>query len=204
MFVTMGAQDARDLLAGALLAVSKDKAVPALCGVQVTAETDRVTVRATDRYVAVRGSVKCDVGDGVGAVMVPAELVARIVKATPKPMGRTWDAAAWPVTFTFDVGTRILTARWLDGSSVAGECPDVSSFPRMDALFPAADAVHPGVGAFAVAPRLLVALSKLPSSSKQAPLRFRFGGSETKPALVTVDHDTVTWDALVMPCRISA
>lgn len=34
--------------------------------------------------------------------------------------------------------------------------------------------------------------------------RFRFGRDATRPVLVTTAHDAITWDCLLMPCRISA
>lgn len=195
---TMPAADLRDLLSGALLAVSKESTVPVLCAVQLTVEPGSVTVRSTDRYTAVRGAVKCDT-DGEGAVLVPSELVARVVKFTLKPVPRSY-GAAWTVTVEVDGGQ--LSARWLDGSSVAGGLAE-GSFPQMDSLFPAEGQEGPGIPSVIFDAKRLATLGKLPSSVRHNVLRFRFGASPTKPAVVTTDHDSIAWDVLLMPCRPS-
>lgn len=191
----------RDLLTGCLLSVGKDYALPVLTMVQLRAAGGSLRAACTDRYSLVRGEVKATIEGEDVEVLVPAELASRIVKLTPK--APRFGAEAWSATLTVEYSVAALpatlTGRWLDGTVVAGDL-GVGAFPKVDALFPEGEPVPTGEVMFN--PAKLAALSKLPRAHNLAPLQLTFHNRGM--AVLTVEHDSVEWNALLMPVRVNA
>lgn len=199
---TIPAASLRDMLAGALVAVGKDKTLPTLTALRVAWEESPVpvvTVASTDRYRLAVGEWslsdrdQASHVDGDGAVLMPADMAASLVKALPKASGRPgWERA------TLTVSDGVITVTW-PGDSATGVAVE-GDFPKWRTLIPSEDQSE-GTVNIAFDPKYLSDVVKIPHG-KNDPVKWTFRGA-TRPAVARFDvHNEVTWTYLLMPRRL--
>lgn len=193
----MLATDLRDLLAGALTAVSGE-ATDADClrSVRLAWDSDGVTVAATERHVLVTGQTAATVERPLGtfAGLVSKADAAALVKALPRATKRHRPTER--VRLTAD-GDR-LTVRTADRTWQVTTA-DADTFPTIDRLWPIDPAgLDAPVG---IAPEYLGRLVKVPTDAGSA-WRFTFNGP-VKPIEATGRVADIEWRCLVMPMRLA-
>lgn len=194
---TIPASSMRDLLAGALVAVGKDKTIPTLTGVFVEWEPGLVRAVATDRYRLALGEYANSALDGVsldgsGSVLIPAEMVKSLVKALPKvahePVG--WERA------TLSVDDGVISVSWPGGS--ASGVALIGEYPQYKSLIPSE---FDGTDRIAFDPSYLADVAKIPHRRGDA-VRWQFVRSD-RPAVATFpEWHGVSWTYLLMPVRL--
>lgn len=203
---TMPAGMLRDLLAGALVAVSKDGTLPGIGVVRVEwDEITPVTVASTDRWRLVTGTV-ADVErvrvSGAGAVSIDRATVADLVKSLPKLPTHHLLPAGGPVVTATVTGDHVVVR--VDDPSGSGSWS--REIRTVDAAFPTFRTLIPLDGpteihGISFNPSYLADVAKLPHW-KDAPVSWTFHGS-TRPALARYGtYHGVDWIYLLMPVRL--
>lgn len=209
----------RTLLAGALVAASKDDTQPALCAVQLDWDADGVTAASTDRYRLAAGRYAFDrdvLGQHgaptAGSVLLARQDVERIVKGMPKTTAR--DRAGWTVRVSLPDSvihagsSGDVLVEWLELNRPAGMLAVGvldEQFPKWRTLIPTDDALSEGSMPLVVNPAYLADVAKL-APSKYAPVRIRTSAA-SRPAVLDFptcadDASVVQWLYLLMPVRI--
>lgn len=200
---TIPAASLRDMLAGALVAAGKDKALMPITGVRIEWEESPVpvvTVASTDRFRLAVGEWslsdrdQASFVDGDGSTLMPADMAAALVKALPKASGRPgWERA------TLTVSDGVITVTWPGGSSTGVVVE--GAFPKWRTLIPSEDQSE-GTVNIAFDPKYLSDVSKIPHG-KNDPVKWTFRGA-TRPAVARFDvHNEVNWTYLLMPRRVA-
>ena len=199
---TIPAASLRDMLAGALVAAGKDKALMPITGVRIEWEESPVpvvTVVSTDRWRLAVGEWslsdrdQASFVDGDGSTLMPADMAAALVKALPKASGRPgWERA------TLSVADGVIAVTWPGGSSTGVVVE--GAFPKWRTLIPSEDQSE-GTVNIAFDPKYLSDVSKIPHGKNDA-VKWTFRGA-TRPAVARFDaHNEVTWTYLLMPRRL--
>lgn len=202
----------RDLMAGALVAASRDTGLPSIHAVLVEWDANGVTMVATDRYRLAVGTATLsnipghdNVITGAGSVLVGYREAADIVKAIPKAGKR--DAYVPVVTFGTVLGGdyRLAYGNALTGETWTRHIRSMDGqFPNWRTLIPTPERIanSTGVMAFTCNPDYMGDVSKLPHDDK-VPVSWAFSES-SRPAMGTypVSRSGVAWQYLLMPVRL--
>lgn len=202
----------RTLLAGALVAASKDDTTPVIAAVHLEWDADGVTAASTDRYRLAVGRYAFDrdvLGQHgaptAGSVLLSRADVERLLKAMPKPSARAlragWQAHVVPVGATVEVSW---SECGYNGGMLVLAAMD-AQFPKWRTLIPTDDALSEGAMPLVVNPAYLADVAKL-SPSKYAPVRIRTSAT-SRPAVLDFptcadDASVVQWLYLLMPVRV--
>jgi hypothetical protein len=190
--------DLRDLLTGALTAAGKDATIPTLMAVKVEQTGLSFGVWSTDRYRAVNGSVRLpDEGNGEGdtwGALLGRKDVEGLLKALPKPSrfgGETVSVTQVDGSVAFSTGLSSIVVVEQDGT-----------FPNVSALMPNEDTpLTEGFHQVSVDPTFLAGFAKIPHA-RNTGLRMIFTDS-CKPVQIILTHETITWQCVLMPQRIT-
>lgn len=203
--LAMPAGALRDMLAGALVAASKDSTMPTLTTVQLEWSLGEVAAVATDRYRLAVGTYTTNQDNtaeivDTARVGIPRDVAAALVKALPKAPARGNDytvatvtpvpdrAGEWSVAWSGPAGSGSITFRQLDGE-----------FPKWRPLIPTTDPV-PTAG-ISWNPTYMADVARIPHERNVA-VSWEFRGSD-RPAVATYPtHNGVEWRYLLMPVRL--
>lgn len=181
--------DLYDLLTGSALMAGKDKSLPSLNGVYVSAADGKLYAKATDRYRLIIGSV--DYSGELPESLIPLDQVKRITDLLkPHNMSRS---TGLPVTLS--VADTYLTVDLL-GSTLKISLAD-GKFPSVDAIVNINPVATSGISVNA---KFLADFAKVPAvKSNQIKLQFQ---GDNKPVNIEILHDSINWTALLMPMRV--
>lgn len=185
--VTVKANDLNDLLLGASVAMDKGKgALSSLASVYLTAKGDGyLTAFASDKYRLIEGKFELDSGE-----LAECQLHANDLKnilATIKA-----NKVAGEITLTRAGDTLSLAIGSTSLSVILGG----GKFPPFEHLF---ELEAKPIDKIMLNPSYLASFDKVPASD--AGNTFIFYG-ETKPVRVSINHNRISWRALLMPMRI--
>lgn len=208
--LTLPAPVLRDLLAGALLAASRDTTMPVLSAVHLAWEVapergdaldGALITTATDRYRMNEGRTQCAVM-AAGEALVSRTDADALVKTLPKA-GRlaSLDADAIVMldgdALVVEVGGNVRRLPLVDGE-----------YPKVGKLWPDPQASSP-VASVSLNPALVADIAKIPLARKGFTYwrwTFFIGEHGPKPVLAEPapgsEHDRIAWRALVMPARL--
>lgn len=193
----------RHALAGALVATSKDTSLPTLTGVRIEwSPGESVRMVATDRYRLCVADTGVE-GFGSGAVLVPRDVVAELVKALPKDAGKYGPPIMVTVTVAGDVLV-VVRLGGADGSWSREVTLLQGEFPKYRSLVPSVEDYESsdGVTSFACNPAYMADVAKIPAESKSSPVRWLFR-DPNRPALALVQGPSgVSFQYLLMPVKI--
>ena len=182
--LTINANVLDDLLLGALVAADKGKsALPKLSAVYLSATNGKATITATDRYRLIAGE-----GDGDGELsetMIRLDDAKRITAAI-KAIKRLGDV-------TLDRVGDILTVRVNRSGDTLTITAGYDTFPPYKQLL-TGDAS--AISELRLDVDLLASFAKVPNNGGGQ--SFTFTG-ERKPIRIKINHDSIKWDALLMP-----
>lgn len=176
---------------------SKDLVTPILLTVELVAEDDKLTVFATDRYIAGELTLTLNEPNQHFRHAIPTEALTKFVLATKA--NKTGGA---PVTITVDDEARTVTIAHYDNTSTT---PMIyGNYPPIGRLFPDETTKFDGVPNFAVLPSKIAKLDKFvfPNEKKQRegyPWRMYFQGDDRKPILATRESGYGTVRVLIQP-----
>ena len=212
----------RDLLAGTVLAATRDITLPVLHTVHLRWEPlgdpgsdpekgnlGTLVAEATDRYRMHEGTVAVTFDEDEprnGDVLVDRRDVETLVKALPRAPKRPSDA----VEAVAEVhGTGSARALVVEAGAVVHRLtePYGATFPKVAGLWPADDD-RADVDGVAVNPAFVADLAKVPIRGTFWQWRFTRGRGGRGPTLVTPaageEHPTITWRTLIMPVTVKA
>lgn len=198
---TVNASLLRDMLTGALVAVSKEKmGVEALRSVRLEwheRDQHRLTAVATDRYRLVVGTTTDVTAHGDGAALILKDDVAALIKVLPKRATRGrrgLDGVRVSV-----IADQVMVEG--DGWSRSMRLVD-AEFPTYRSLLPTDDMLQGVDGdGFRCSPEYLADLAKLPRDTNDS-VMLRFQGSQ-RPAVATLENTIgIDWTYLLMPRRV--
>jgi len=184
--ITVKASDLNDLLLGVSVAMDKGKnATDNLASLYLTAKGDGyLTAYATDRYRLIEGKFELD-GGNLAECQIRTNDVKNIL-ATIKA-----NKVAGEITLTRAGDTLSLAI----GSTSLNVILGGGKFPPFEHLF-ASEPV--AIDRIMLNPTYLASFDKVPASDGGN--TFTFYG-ETKPVGVTINHNRISWRALLMPMR---
>jgi hypothetical protein len=202
----------RDLLAGTVLAASRDKTMPVLHSVLLRAEQygdgpATLLAVATDRYRMHEGRTQAHLGadDAPFEALVDRLDALALVKLLPRaPKRGTMGPSA---TLEVDVTKLVVT---VEGAMHIIDTVDTvdRTYPRIEALWPGEDQ-HADYGEITLDPALAADVTKVPlgTSRERSYWTFRFTATRTGPGPVLVtptgghEHPLIGWRLLIMPIR---
>lgn len=187
--LTIGAGDLADLLLGASVAMDKGKdSISRLGSVYLSATGGKVIAKASDRYRLIVGEITLAGESELGELQIRANDVKNIL-ATIKA-----NKIAGEITLT-RVGDSLSVA--IGGTSLSvylgGE-----TFPPYEHLLAGESVPVAGISFNAT---YMADFGKVPCSHKGGQLVVEFMG-DNKPIKVTIPHNKITWNALLMPMRV--
>jgi DNA polymerase III sliding clamp (beta) subunit (PCNA family) len=187
--LTIGAGDLADLLLGASVAMDKGKdSISRLGSVYLSATGGKVIAKASDRYRLIVGEITLAGESELGELQIRANDVKNIL-ATIKA-----NKIAGEITLT-RVGDSLSVA--IGGTSLSvylgGE-----TFPPYEHLLAGESVPVAGISFNAT---YMADFGKVPCSHKGGQLVVEFMG-DSKPIKVTIPHNKITWNALLMPMRV--
>jgi DNA polymerase III sliding clamp (beta) subunit (PCNA family) len=187
--LTIKAQDLADLLLGASVAMDKGKdSVSRLGSVYLSATGGKVIAKASDRYRLIVGEITLAGESDLGECQLLATDVKNIL-ATIKA-----NKIAGEITLT-RVGDSLSIA--IGGTSLSvyllGE-----TFPPYEHLLAGESVPVAGISFNAT---YMADFGKVPCSHKGGQLVVEFMG-DNKPIKVTIPHNKIMWNALLMPMRV--
>lgn len=187
--LTIGAGDLADLLLGASVAMDKGKdSISRLGSVYLSATGGKVIAKASDRYRLIVGEITLAGESELGECQIRANDVKNIL-ATIKA-----NKIAGEITLT-RVGDSLSVA--IGGTSLSvylgGEI-----FPPYEHLLVGENVPVAGISFNAT---YMADFGKVPCSHKGGQLVVEFMG-DNKPIKVTIPHNKITWNALLMPMRV--
>ena len=185
--ITAPASDIAELLTGAATAADKGKmAIDSLAAVYLSATGGTIKATASDRYRLVAGELA---GEGeLSQTAIRLTDLKNILAAIKS------EKVAREITFT----------RAGDSLSVAigGTSLNVSigtgKFPPYEHLIPSESVAIEGI---AFNPSFMADFGKVPTSNKGGNMLTMSFSGERKPIKVTIPHDKIKWEALLMPMR---
>jgi hypothetical protein len=192
--VMIPARDLADLIAGAMTVQDKD-APTSITGLELSADKNTFMVRATDRYRMVIGTTRA---------------IREITESDPgdlAPIALSWADAKQILAFLKSekiAGILIthrdgeITFRGMSGSVTVRNW-DMFKLPDFAPILSKAAGDPVPAGQIKVSAKLLAELGKIPHDiSKGMDLSFH---GENQPIKVTLSHDLIAWDVLIMPMR---
>jgi DNA polymerase III sliding clamp (beta) subunit (PCNA family) len=187
--LTIGAGDLADLLSGTSVAMDQGKdSISRLGSVYLSATGGKVIAKASDRYRLIVGEITLAGESELGECQIRANDVKNIL-ATIKA-----NKVAGEITLT-RVGDSLSVA--IGGTSLSvylgGE-----TFPPYEHLLAGESEPVAGISFNAT---YMADFGKVPCSHKGGQLVVEFMG-DRKPIKVTIPHDKITWNALLMPMRV--
>lgn len=187
--LTIGAGNLEDLLLGASVAMDKGKdSISRLGSVYLSATGGKVIAKASDRYRLIVGESELAGESELGECQIRANDVKNIL-ATIKA-----NKIAGEITLT-RVGDSLSVA--IGGTSLSvylgGE-----TFPPYEHLLVGENVPVAGISFNAT---YMADFGKVPCSHKGGQLVVKFMG-DNKPIKVTIPHNKITWNALLMPMRV--
>jgi DNA polymerase III sliding clamp (beta) subunit (PCNA family) len=187
--LTIGAGDLADLLLGASVAMDKGKdSISRLGSVYLSASGGKVIAKASDRYRLIVGEITLAGESELGELQIRANDVKNIL-ATIKA-----NKIAGEITLT-RVGDSLSVA--IGGTSLSvylgGE-----TFPPYEHLLAGESVPVAGISFNAT---YMADFGKVPCSHKGGQLVVEFMG-DNKPIKVTIPHNKIIWNALLMPMRV--
>jgi DNA polymerase III sliding clamp (beta) subunit (PCNA family) len=187
--LTISAGDLADLLSGASVAMDKGKdSISRLGSVYLSATGNKVIAKASDRYRLIVGEITLAGESDLGECQIRANDVKNIL-ATIKA-----NKIAGEITLT-RVGDSLSIA--IGGTSLSvylgGE-----TFPPYEHLLAGESVSVAGISFNAT---YMADFGKVPCSHKGGQLVVEFMG-DNKPIKVTIPHNKINWNALLMPMRV--
>jgi len=187
--LTISAGDLADLLSGASVAMDKGKdSISRLGSVYLSATGGKVIAKASDRYRLIVGEITLAGESELGECQIRANDVKNIL-ATIKA-----NKVVGEITLT-RVGDSLSVA--IGGTSLSvylgGE-----TFPPYEHLLAGESVPVAGISFNAT---YMADFGKVPCSHKGGQLVVEFMG-DNKPIKVTIPHNKITWNALLMPMRV--
>lgn len=187
--LTISAGNLEDLLLGASVAMDKGKdSISRLGSVYLSATGNKVIAKASDRYRLIVGESEIAGESELGECQIRANDVKNIL-ATIKA-----NKVAGEITLT-RVGDSLSIA--IGGTSLSvylgGE-----TFPPYEHLLAGESVPVAGISFNAT---YMADFGKVPCSHKGGQLVVEFMG-DNKPIKVTIPHNKITWNALLMPMRV--
>lgn len=184
--LTVNAAVLDDLLLGAIVAADKGKsALPKLSAIYLTAGEGVITATATDRYRLISGEIA---GEGqLSETMIRLDDVKRITAAI-KAVKRLGDV-------TLDRVGDMLTVRVNRSGDTLTITAGYDTFPQFKHLL-GGDPV--AVSELRLDVDLLASFAKVPTNGGGQ--KFTFTG-DRRPITITINHDLIKWNAILMPMR---
>ena len=187
--LTISAGDLADLLSGASVAMDKGKdSISRLGSVYLSATGGKVIAKASDRYRLIVGEITLAGESKLGECQIRANDIKNIL-ATIKA-----NKIAGEITLT-RLGDNLSVA--IGGTSLSvylgGE-----TFPPYEHLLAGESEPVAGISFNAT---YMADFGKVPCSHKGGQLVVEFMG-DNKPIKVTIPHNKITWNALLMPMRV--
>jgi len=187
--LTISAGDLADLLLGASVAMDKGKdSISRLGSVYLSATGGKVIAKASDRYRLIAGEITLAGESKLGECQIRANDIKNIL-ATIKA-----NKIAGEITLT-RLGDNLSVA--IGGTSLSvylgGE-----TFPPYEHLLAGESVSVAGISFNAT---YMADFGKVPCSHKGGQLVVEFMG-DNKPIKVTIPHNKITWNALLMPMRV--
>lgn len=187
--LTISAGDLEDLLIGASVAMDKSKdSVSRLGSVYLSATGGKVIAKASDRYRLIVGEITLAGESDLGECQLRANDVKNILTTIKA------NKIAGEITLT-RVGDSLSVA--IGGTSLSvylgGE-----TFPPYEHLLAGESVSVAGISFNAT---YMADFGKVPCSHKGGQLVVEFMG-DRKPIKVTIPHNKITWNALLMPMRV--
>lgn len=185
--VTVKASDLNDLLTGASVAMDKGKgAISQLASVYLTAKGDGyLTANASDKYRLIEGKFEIDGGE-LAECQINANDLKNILTTIKA------NKIAGEITLTRAGDTLSLAI----GSTSLNLILGGGKFPPFEHLF---ELEAKPVDKIMLNPSYLASFDKVPASDGGN--TFTFYG-ETKPVRVSINHNRISWRALLMPMKI--
>jgi hypothetical protein len=190
--VMIPARDLADLIAGAMTMQDKD-APSSILGLELSASKNTFTVRATDRYRMVVGITRA---------------IREITESDPgdlAPIALSWVDAKQVLTFLKSEKMGIMiTVRdgeinFRGSSSISVRQWDMLKLPDFSTILARVAGDPVPLGKIKVNAKLLAELGKIPHDATKG-MDLSFYG-ENQPIKVTLSHDLIAWDVLIMPMR---
>jgi DNA polymerase III sliding clamp (beta) subunit (PCNA family) len=189
--LTAKSADIADLLTGATTAADKGKnAIDSLAAVYLSATGGTITAAASDRYRLIAGELA---GEGEGELSPSAIRIGDLknILAAIKS-----EKVSREITFT-RAGDSLSVA--IGGTSLTIQL-GTGVFPPYKHLIPSESVA---IGEISFNPAYMADFAKVPTSNKAgAMITMEFSG-ERKPIKVTIPHDSIKWEALLMPMRVN-
>ena len=183
--ITVRAADIADLLTGASVAADKGKnALDSLAAVYLSATGGTITAAASDRYRLIVGEIA---GEGELASSAIRLIDIKAILAAIKS-----EKVAREITFT-RAGYSLSVA--IGGTSLTVQL-GFGKFPSYKHLIPSESVAVEGIS---FNPAYMADFSKVPCSNMAGTMLTMAFSGERKPVKVTIPHDTITWQALLMP-----
>lgn len=197
--ITLNGITLRDMLTGTILAAGKPANAYGntnLASIELSLDAHTLTATATDRFRAHVATVDVENVSGETAKALIGIDDAKKVVTALKTLGRTRRAIpAENVTVTFDSDNASFE---IQGMHIEIRLAK-SDFPNVAALFN--DKTEP-VESIDLNPKFLADIAKIPGDGKPR-MSFKFNGQKSC-VQITVPHDVITWDVLVMPIKPAA
>ena len=187
--LTAKSADIADLLTGAATAADKGKsAIDSLAAVYLSATGGTITAAASDRYRLVAGEL-----EGEGELAPCAIRLGDLKNIFAAIKSEKYQRE---ITFT-RAGDSLSVA--IGGTSLTVQL-GTGKFPPYKHLIPSESVAVENIS---FNPAYMADFNKVPCSNMAGTmLTMEFSG-ERKPIKVTIPHDTITWEALLMPMRKS-
>ena len=187
--LTISAGDLADLLIGASVAMDKGKdSISRLGSVYLSANGNKVIAKASDRYRLIVGEITIAGESELGECQIRANDVKNILTTIKA------NKIAGEITLT-RVGDSLSVA--IGGTSLSvylgGE-----TFPPYEHLLAGESEPVAGISFNAT---YMADFGKVPCSHKGGQLVVEFMG-DSKPIKITIPHNKITWNALLMPMRV--
>jgi len=189
--ITAKAGDIADLLTGASVAADKGKnAVDTLAAVYLSATGGTITAAASDRYRLIAGEMAGEGESELAPSAIRLGDVKNILAAIKS------DKVAGEVTFTRAADSLSVA---IGGTSLTIQLGS-GVFPPYKHLIPSEIVAVEGIS---FNPAYMADFAKVPCSNMAGTmLTMEFSG-DRKPIKVTIPHDKITWEALLMPMRVN-
>ena len=183
--ITVKSADIADLLTGASVAADKGKsAIDSLAAVYLSATGGTITAAASDRYRLIAGEIAGE-GELASSAIRLTDLKAILAAIKSEKVARE-------ITFT-RAGDSLSVA--IGGTSLTVQL-GFGKFPPYKHLIPSESVAVEGIS---FNPAYMADFNKVPCSNMAgAMITMAFSG-ERRPVKVTIPHDTITWQALLMP-----
>ena len=185
--ITVKSADIADLLTGASVAADKGKnAIDSLAAVYLSATGGTITAAASDRYRLIAGEIEREGELSPSAIRLgDLKNILAAIKS---------EKVAGEITFT-RAGDSLSVA--IGGTSLTIQL-GTGVFPPYKHLIPSESAAVEGIS---FNPAYMADFGKVPCSNMAGTmLTMEFSG-ERKPIKITIPHDTIKWEAILMPMR---